>query len=83
MVQPPARRHAQVRGEPAEDATRTSTTSTSTREDWQGLWAALRDVVLTGSSRGVTVFRVDNPHTKPVPFWEWLIDEVRARASRT
>jgi starch synthase (maltosyl-transferring) len=27
-------------------------------------------------SRGVTVFRVDNPHTKPVPFWEWLIDEV-------
>jgi starch synthase (maltosyl-transferring) len=27
--------------------------------------------------RGVTVFRVDNPHTKPVPFWEWLIDEVR------
>ena len=27
--------------------------------------------------RGITVFRVDNPHTKPVPFWEWLIAEVR------
>ncbi len=46
-------------------------------EDWKGLWAALRDVVLTWVERGVTVFRVDNPHTKPVPFWEWLIDEVR------
>ncbi|HEX3226920.1 MAG TPA: alpha-1,4-glucan--maltose-1-phosphate maltosyltransferase [Gaiellaceae bacterium] len=47
-------------------------------EDWKGLWTALRDVVLLWVSRGVTVFRVDNPHTKPVPFWEWLIDEVRA-----
>jgi starch synthase (maltosyl-transferring) len=46
-------------------------------DDWQGLWKALRDVVLHWVGRGVTVFRVDNPHTKPVPFWEWLIDEVR------
>jgi starch synthase (maltosyl-transferring) len=46
-------------------------------EDWKNLWEALRDVVLTWVKRGVTVFRVDNPHTKPVPFWEWLIDEVR------
>jgi starch synthase (maltosyl-transferring) len=46
-------------------------------DDWRGLWEALRDVVLTWVKRGVTVFRVDNPHTKPVPFWEWLIDEVR------
>jgi starch synthase (maltosyl-transferring) len=46
-------------------------------EDWQGLWEALRDVVLTWVKRGITVFRVDNPHTKPVPFWEWLIAEVR------
>jgi starch synthase (maltosyl-transferring) len=45
--------------------------------DWKSLWAALRDVVLLWVSRGVTVFRVDNPHTKPVPFWAWLIDEVR------
>jgi starch synthase (maltosyl-transferring) len=46
-------------------------------DDWQALWNALRDVVLYWVARGVTVFRVDNPHTKPVPFWEWLIDEVR------
>ena len=46
-------------------------------EDWQGLWQALLDVVLHWVDRGITVFRVDNPHTKPVPFWEWLIREVR------
>jgi starch synthase (maltosyl-transferring) len=46
-------------------------------EDWQGLWEALRDVVLSWVNRGITVFRVDNPHTKPVPFWDWLIREVR------
>jgi starch synthase (maltosyl-transferring) len=46
-------------------------------EDWKGLWQALLDVVLTWVERGVTVFRVDNPHTKPVPFWDWLIGEVR------
>ncbi|HZR94637.1 MAG TPA: alpha-1,4-glucan--maltose-1-phosphate maltosyltransferase [Gaiellaceae bacterium] len=45
--------------------------------EWKALWTALRDVVLFWVARGVTVFRVDNPHTKPVPFWEWLIDEVR------
>ena len=46
-------------------------------EDWRGLWQALLDVVLHWVERGVTVFRVDNPHTKPVPFWQWLIQEVR------
>ena len=48
-------------------------------EDWQGLWSALLDVVLTWVDRGIEVFRVDNPHTKPLPFWEWLIATVRAR----
>jgi starch synthase (maltosyl-transferring) len=47
-------------------------------EDWRALWDALRDVVLHWVRHGVRVFRVDNPHTKPVPFWEWLIGEVRA-----
>jgi starch synthase (maltosyl-transferring) len=47
-------------------------------EDWRGLWDALRDVLTTWVERGVRVFRVDNPHTKPLPFWEWLIEEVRA-----
>jgi starch synthase (maltosyl-transferring) len=46
-------------------------------EDWQGLWEALRDVVLYWVGHGVRVFRVDNPHTKPLPFWEWLIESVR------
>jgi Domain of unknown function (DUF3416)/Alpha amylase, catalytic domain len=44
-----------------------------------GLWQALRDVVLFWASNGVRAFRVDNPHTKPAPFWEWLIAEVRAQ----
>jgi starch synthase (maltosyl-transferring) len=47
-------------------------------EDWRGLWDALRDVLMTWVERGVRIFRVDNPHTKPLPFWEWLIGEVRA-----
>ncbi|MBA2384135.1 MAG: alpha-1,4-glucan--maltose-1-phosphate maltosyltransferase, partial [Actinobacteria bacterium] len=45
--------------------------------DWRGLWEALRDVVRHWCSHGVRAFRVDNPHTKSVPFWEWLIAEVR------
>jgi starch synthase (maltosyl-transferring) len=46
-------------------------------EDWKGLWEALRDVVRFWVGHGVRVFRVDNPHTKPVAFWEWLIAEIR------
>jgi starch synthase (maltosyl-transferring) len=43
------------------------------------LWQALRDVVLFWVEQGVRIFRVDNPHTKPFPFWEWLIHEVQTR----
>jgi starch synthase (maltosyl-transferring) len=43
-----------------------------------GLWSTLRDVVLFWVDQGVRIFRVDNPHTKPFPFWEWLIREVQA-----
>jgi starch synthase (maltosyl-transferring) len=39
----------------------------------------LRDVVLFWTGHGVKIFRIDNPHTKPFPFWEWLIREVRTR----
>jgi starch synthase (maltosyl-transferring) len=46
-------------------------------ESWRELWQALLDVVLFWVGRGVKAFRVDNPHTKPVAFWEWLIAEVR------
>ena len=49
------------------------------REAFPAIWYALRDVVLFWSIRGVRIFRVDNPHTKPFPFWEWLIREVHAR----
>lgn len=42
------------------------------------LWVALAEVVLFWCAQGVRIFRVDNPHTKPFPFWEWLIAEVRA-----
>ena len=48
-------------------------------EDWEALWTALRDVFLFWIERRVTVFRVDNPHTKPVRFWEWCLASVRAR----
>ena len=47
-------------------------------EDWKALWEALRDIVALWVERGVRVFRVDNPHTKPLPFWEWLIADIRA-----
>jgi starch synthase (maltosyl-transferring) len=46
-------------------------------EDAGSLWNALRDVVLFWVEQGVKIFRVDNPHTKPFPFWEWLIREVQ------
>jgi starch synthase (maltosyl-transferring) len=43
------------------------------------LWIALRDVILLWVGEGVKVFRVDNPHTKPLPFWEWMIRQVRSQ----
>jgi len=43
------------------------------------LWQELRDVVQIWVDQGVKLFRVDNPHTKPFPFWEWLIADIRSR----
>jgi len=45
------------------------------------LWQAFLDVVLFWVEQGVEIFRIDNPHTKPLPFWEWLIREVHSRNS--
>jgi starch synthase (maltosyl-transferring) len=45
-------------------------------EDWPGLWRELRDVILFWARRGVRMYRVDNPHTKPLDFWEWMIADV-------
>ncbi len=47
-------------------------------EKWPDLWAALADVVRFWRSHGVRIFRVDNPHTKPFKFWEWMIAELKA-----
>jgi starch synthase (maltosyl-transferring) len=45
-------------------------------EDWRGLWEEWLRIFLFWVDCGVKVYRVDNPHTKPFPFWEWLIEEV-------
>ncbi|MBO0702347.1 MAG: alpha-1,4-glucan--maltose-1-phosphate maltosyltransferase [Candidatus Dormibacteraeota bacterium] len=47
-------------------------------DDWQELWHGLKEVVEFWLAQGVRIFRVDNPHTKAFPFWEWMIGEVRA-----
>jgi starch synthase (maltosyl-transferring) len=47
--------------------------------DAGSLWNALRDVVLFWIEQGVKIFRVDNPHTKPFRFWEWLIHDIQLR----
>lgn len=47
--------------------------------DWRGLWTALRDVFLYWAERDVRIFRVDNPHTKALPFWEWCIEQIHTR----
>ena len=46
-------------------------------ENWRELWAETKSIVLFWAKRGVRIFRVDNPHTKPVAFWEYLIQGVR------
>jgi starch synthase (maltosyl-transferring) len=46
-------------------------------EDWRGLWAELKSVFDHWIGEGVRIFRVDNPHTKAFPFWEWVIGEVK------
>lgn len=46
-------------------------------EAWRELWDELKSVVQYWVDQGVRIFRVDNPHTKPFPFWEWLIPEIK------
>jgi starch synthase (maltosyl-transferring) len=76
MVPPPRRRFDPVRREPTkkyEDIYPIDFES----KDWKRLWEALRGVVGHWIDHGIRIFRVDNPHTKPFPFWEWLIDGVK------
>ncbi|HXV76641.1 MAG TPA: alpha-1,4-glucan--maltose-1-phosphate maltosyltransferase [Candidatus Polarisedimenticolaceae bacterium] len=48
-------------------------------DDWRALWYELLGVVAFWVDRGVRIFRVDNPHTKPIRFWGWLISEIKRR----
>jgi starch synthase (maltosyl-transferring) len=47
--------------------------------NWRGLWDALKDVFAFWMDAGVLIFRVDNPHTKAFPFWQWVIPELKAK----
>jgi starch synthase (maltosyl-transferring) len=46
-------------------------------ENWQELWKELKNIVLFWIKQGIRIFRVDNPHTKPFSFWEWLITDIK------
>ena len=52
-------------------------------EAWQALWDELLSIFTFWAEQGVRIFRVDNPHTKPIPFWTWLIAEVKKRYPET
>ena len=83
VVPAPARRHDQVRREPAQEVPG----HRQRRLGLRGLARRSGRRSATSScywiDHGVRIFRVDNPHTKPLPFWEWLIAEVRARRTPT
>lgn len=46
-------------------------------DKWEGLWMELKSVIDYWIKQGVKIFRVDNPHTKPIPFWEWALGEIK------
>lgn len=48
-------------------------------EDWKNLWEELKSVFEFWIEHGVKIFRVDNPHTKPIRFWQWLISEINKK----
>jgi starch synthase (maltosyl-transferring) len=48
-------------------------------DDWQNMWSELKSIVEFWIENGVNVFRVDNPHTKPIVFWHWCISEVQKK----
>src|SRR5690606_33226227 len=51
--------------------------------DWEALWNELAEVFELWADRGVSVFRVDNPHTKPFRFWDWVIERVQRKYPNT
>jgi starch synthase (maltosyl-transferring) len=48
-------------------------------DDWKNLWLELKSIFEFWIAQGVKIFRVDNPHTKPFPFWEWCLGELKAK----
>ncbi len=48
-------------------------------ENFQALWEEIRDIILFWADKGIDIFRIDNPHTKPFPFWEWLISDIKEK----
>ena len=51
--------------------------------DWRNLWAEMKSVFDFWIEQGIRLFRVDNPHTKPFAFWEWVIGEIKRRHPET
>ena len=52
-------------------------------EQWQTLWEELKSIFVFWIGHGVRIFRVDNPHTKPFPFWEWVIGQIKQEHPET
>lgn len=48
-------------------------------ENYKALWKEIRDIILFWADKGFEIFRIDNPHTKPFPFWEWLIRDIKIK----
>ena len=48
-------------------------------ENYKALWQEIENIILFWADKGVEIFRIDNPHTKPFPFWEWLIADVKEK----
>ena len=48
-------------------------------ENYKELWKEIENIILFWADKGVEIFRIDNPHTKPFPFWEWLIADVKEK----
>ena len=48
-------------------------------DNYKALWQEIENIILFWADKGVEIFRIDNPHTKPFPFWEWLIADVKEK----
>ena len=79
VVPAAARRHDQVRREPAEEVPGHLPDQLRVERAGQALWTELKRVIEFWISHGVKIFRVDNPHTKPFQFWEWALADIKRR----